>query len=300
MINVVESVNLGRAYGRKWALRECTLYIPGGCIAGLVGPNGAGKTTFLSLVMGLLKPTEGSLHVLGIDPVRNARLVLPKIGLVSQEHPLYKTFTVGEMLTWGRKMNRCWHDELARKRLERLGISLQQKIGKLSGGQKAQVALLMALSKQPELLILDEPVASLDPLARREFQQLLQEVVAEQGVTVIISSHIVVDLERFCDYLIILSASRVQISSPVEPLLQSHQWLVGPCEQSEKVRRTHNVLQSQQKAGQCSLLVEIQGTELDPTFQTQAASLEDIILAYLARPTASFLAQSTKVQEVAL
>ncbi len=216
MIQALEAVHLSKRYGRKWALHDCTLQIPIGCIAGLVGPNGAGKTTLLHLITGLLAPSNGTITVLGHTPGKDTKQLLPRIGFVSQEHPLYKTFTVKEMLMVGQKLNGTWNQEQALQRLERLGIPLHQQTGKLSGGQQAQVALLLALAKQPELLILDEPVASLDPIARREFQQTLLDAVAEHGMTVIISSHNVADLERFCDYLVIMSTSRVQFATRVE------------------------------------------------------------------------------------
>jgi len=228
MIQALEAVHLNKSYGRKWALRDCTLQIPIGCIAGLIGPNGAGKTTLLHLITGLLAPSNGAITVLGHTPGKDMKQLLPRIGFVSQEHPLYKTFTVKEMLMVGQKLNHTWHQEQALQRLERLNIPLHQQTGKLSGGQQAQVALILALAKQPEFLILDEPVASLDPIARREFQQTLLDAVAEHGMTVLISSHNIADLERFCDYLVIMSTSRVQFATRVDSVMQSHKMLVGP------------------------------------------------------------------------
>jgi ABC-2 type transport system ATP-binding protein len=296
MVNVLEASSLGKRYGHKWALRDCTLQIPTGYIVGLVGPNGAGKTTLLHLAMGLLKPTQGTIRTLGADPVKNARQVLSRIGFVSQEHPLYKTFTVKDMLTWGGKMNLRWSEDMALKRLEHLGIPLRQQTGRLSGGQQAQLALLLALAKQPELLVLDEPMASLDPLARHEFQLLLKDVVVEYGLTVIISSHIVSDLERFCDYLVILSASRVQISSTVDQLLQSHKLLIGSYEKAKTIAQTQTILQTRRNAEQCTLLVQTQNLIVDPAWNVQAASLEDIVLAYLAQPTVSM--QNNKEEQL--
>ncbi len=284
MIQAVETDHLSKRYRRKWALHDCTLRIPIGCIAGLVGPNGAGKTTLLNLTTGLLGPSNGTITVLGHKPGKDAKQLLPRIGFVSQEHPLYKTFTVKEMLTMGSKLNPHWNQELALRRLQQLGIPLQQPTGKLSGGQQAQVALLLALAKQPELLILDEPVASLDPLARREFQQTLMDAAAEHGLTVIISSHIVADLERFCDYIVILSASHVQITDTVDQLLQSHKLLIGPCERITSVARTHTILTSSGIGRQCTLFVQTHGPILDPAWEVRSVSLEDIILAYLAQP----------------
>src|SRR6185312_7390630 len=233
MIQALETERLGKRYGRTWALRDCTLRIPIGHITGLVGPNGAGKTTLLNLATGLLAPTSGTVKVFGYHPDKQARQVLSKVGFVAQEHPLYKTFRVEEMLIAGRKLNANWDQGLALRRLKQLGIPLRQRIGKLSGGQQAQVALVMTLAKRPELLLLDEPVANLDPLARREFQQTLLDAVMEDGLSVIISSHIVADLERFCDHLVILSASRVQVTDEVDHLILFHKLLVGPRERAQ-------------------------------------------------------------------
>jgi len=298
MIQALEAVHLSKQYARKWALHDCTLQIPIGCIAGLVGPNGAGKTTLLNLATGLLNPSHGSITVLGHKPGKDIKQLLPRIGFVSQEHPLYKTFTVREMLKIGQKLNPQWNQEMALQRLERLSIPLHQSTGKLSGGQQAQVALILALAKQPELLILDEPVASLDPLARREFQQTLMEAVAERGISVIISSHIVADLERFCDYLVILSASRVQMTARVEHLLQFHKLLIGPRERIESLARTHTILTSSSTGRQCTLLVQMHSPVLDPAWEVRSVSLEDIILAYLAQSNIAMVGQDAKKLEV--
>ena len=170
---------LGKRYGSRWALQDCSLELEPGSVTALVGPNGAGKTTLLQLAVGLGRPSAGTVRVLGHDPLREAGAVLPRIGFVAQDHPLYRGFSVAETLRLGRKLNPSWDDELARDRIEQLGVSPRQKVGKLSGGQQAQVALTLALAKRPELLLLDEPVASLDPLARREFLQSVMEAVAE-------------------------------------------------------------------------------------------------------------------------
>ncbi len=298
MIQALEAVHLNKSYGRKWALRDCTLQIPIGCIAGLVGPNGAGKTTLLHLITGLLAPSNGAITVLGHTPGKDMKQLLPRIGFVSQEHPLYKTFTVKEMLMVGQKLNHAWHQEQALQRLERLNIPLHQQTGKLSGGQQAQVALILALAKQPEILILDEPVASLDPIARREFQQTLLDAVAEHGMTVLISSHNIADLERFCDYLIIMSTSRVQFATRVNSLMQSHKMLVGPRERMESIARTHTIVATSGAGKQCTLLVQTHGPLLDPAWQVHPVSLEDIILAYLSQSKSALVSQNGRTLEV--
>lgn len=200
---------LGKRYGSRWALRDCTLRVPAGSVTALVGPNGAGKTTLLQLAVGMSAPTVGEIETLGWSARSAAGMVLPRIGFVAQDHPLYRGFTLAEMLKFGRRLNARWDEQLARRRLASLGLELSQRVAKLSGGQQAQVALTLALAKRPELLLLDEPAASLDPLARREFLQALMEAVAEEGLTVVLSSHILADLERVCDHLVILSQAHL-------------------------------------------------------------------------------------------
>lgn len=298
MIQALETVHLSKQYGRKWALYDCTLQIPLGCIAGLVGPNGAGKTTLLHLATGLLAPSRGTISVLGQTPGKDAQELLPRLGFVSQDHPVYKNFTVKEMLTLGQKLNRHWNQELALQRLDRLRIPLSQRTGKLSGGQQAQVALILALAKQPEFLLLDEPVASLDPIARREFQQVLLDAVAEHAMTVLISSHNIADLERFCDYLVILSTSQVQITGRVDDLLQSHKLLIGPRERLESVGKTHTILSVSGGGRQCALLVRTHGPVLDPVWEVRPVSLEDIIMAYLVQSPSAVVGRDKKHLEV--
>src|ERR1700691_4790181 len=215
MSAVIEASGLGKRYRRTWALRDCTLTIPAGCVVGLVGPNGAGKTTLLQLATGLLAPTRGTISVLGGPPAASPAQ-LARVGFVAQDTPVYARMRVADHLRMGAWLNPCWDDEVAQRRIGQLGLDPKQRAGKLSGGQQAQLALTPAVAKRPELLILDEPVASLDPLARREFLQLLMAAVAEHEFSIVLSSHLVADLERVCDYLILLASSRVQVAGEVE------------------------------------------------------------------------------------
>lgn len=283
MISLVECNHLSKRYGHIWALQDCTLSLPAGRVIGLVGPNGGGKTTLLHLAVGLLAPSSGNIKVFGVVPYEQPEQILSKVGFVAQEHPLLKSFTVEEMIRFGREMNARWDNDFAVKRLRQLGIPFRQQTGKLSGGQQAQLALIVALAKNPELLILDEPVASLDPLARREFQQLLLETVAEGNLTVVMSSHIVTDLERFCDYLVILTTSRVQVASEVDQLLQTHKLLIGPREEAESRMKTSAILEVSHSERQSILLVRDYSSALDPLWKVQDVSVEDIVLAYLAQ-----------------
>ncbi|MFZ0663596.1 MAG: ABC transporter ATP-binding protein, partial [Acidobacteriaceae bacterium] len=239
MTAVIETESLGKQYGQRWALQECTLSIPDGKVVGLVGPNGAGKTTLLQLAVGLLNPTAGSITVLGGRP-DDGPAQLAKVGFVAQDTPTYPGLTVIQHLRTGAYLNKNWDRELAKSRMDQLNVDPRQKAGSLSGGQRAQLALTLAVAKCPELLLLDEPVASLDPLARREFLRSLMEIVARDGVSVILSSHVIADLERVCDYLVILDSSHVQLSGDVSELLTSHWRLSGP-------RRARNTLPSSQE-----------------------------------------------------
>jgi len=223
----IQASKLGRRYRRSWALRDCTLAIPEGRVAGLVGPNGVGKTTLLRLAAGLLAPTCGTISVLGQDPAAGPAQ-LARVGFVAQDTPVYARTSVADHLRLGAWLNPRWEGELARRRVAQAGLDPAQRAGSLSGGQRAQLALTLALAKRPEFLILDEPAASLDPLARREFLRGLMEAVAEHGVSVVLSSHLVADLERVCDYLVVLVASRVRAAGEVSTLLASHHRLSGP------------------------------------------------------------------------
>jgi ABC-2 type transport system ATP-binding protein len=211
--------------------------------------------------------------------------VLPRIGFVAQDHPLYRGFSVADLLTLGRKMNPRWDDALARARMQKRGIPLNRRAGQLSGGQQAQVALVLALAKRPDLLLLDEPLASLDPLARREFLRTLMEAAVETGATVLLSSHNIGDLERVCDYLIILSAAHVQLADDIPEILRTHKRLVGPRQDVSGVASVHTIVESRQTARQSTLLVRTNGPLFDPSWEVEDVSLEDIVLAYLGQQT---------------
>jgi ABC-2 type transport system ATP-binding protein len=221
MTDALATRGLSKQYGHRPALADCTLSIPAKQIVGLVGPNGAGKTTLLHLAVGMLAPTSGTIEVLGGRPA-SGPAQLAKVGFVAQDSPVYAGFSVADHLRFGARMNPGWSAALARDRIDQLGLDLRQRAGKLSGGERAQLALTLALAKQPELLILDEPIASLDPLARSEFLRGLADFTASRQISVVMSSHLVSDLERICDYLIVLVASRVQVAGPVVELLASH------------------------------------------------------------------------------
>ncbi|HEY8778327.1 MAG TPA: ABC transporter ATP-binding protein [Solirubrobacterales bacterium] len=277
----IRTSGLGKRYGSQWALRDCTLEIPSGSVTALVGPNGAGKTTLLHMLIGLVEPTTGVVEVFGRSPRRAAKEVLPRLGFVAQDHPLHPNLTIAETLTYGRKLNPSWNQQLAATRTERLGLSMKQKIGQLSGGQQAQVALTLALAKQPRLLLLDEPVASLDPLARREFLNAVMEVVVDEGITVVLSSHIVAELERVCDHLVTLAAGGIQLAGPIAEIVASHRLLTGPRSDAASVARVHDVIRESHTERQTTLLVHANGHVYDSCWEQHEVDLEEIVLAYL-------------------
>jgi ABC-2 type transport system ATP-binding protein len=275
----LEAASLGRRYGGKWALRDCSLSLPTARVVALVGPNGAGKTTLLHLATGLLQPTSGSIRILGEMPGANPD-ILGRVGFVAQDMPLYRSFTVSEMLLLGEKMNRTWDMNLALDRIESLDIPLTQKIGTLSGGQRSQVSLGMALAKRPELLLLDEPLASLDPLARRDFLSALMESVADDGVSVVLSSHLVTDLERVCDHLVVLRNGRVAVDGEIASLLRSHRLVSGP-RHTGSLNGVGQVIDRTDTDRQTIALVRTDGPVLDPVWEVGNVDLEEIVLGYL-------------------
>jgi ABC-2 type transport system ATP-binding protein len=283
--SVIEASGLGKRFGSTWALRGCSVRIPSGRVVALVGPNGAGKTTFLRLSAGLDVPTAGHIEVLGWSPQDQPTVVLPRLGFVAQDRPLYSRFKVKDLLELGRRLNPRWDDELARSRMKRLAIPLERPAGQLSGGQRAQVALTMVLAKRPDLLLLDEPVAGLDPLARREFLQDLMEAVAEKDLSVVLSSHIVSELERTCDYLVILAEGQIQVAGEIDVLVNQHRLLVGP-RAASAVESDPTVIRFSHTERLTTLLVRSDGREIGSEWEIHQVSLEDIVLAYLSRPAA--------------
>ncbi len=295
MTAVLESTGLGKRYRQRWALRDCTLSIPAGHVTGLVGPNGAGKTTLLSLAVGLLQPTTGSVEVLGGVPAGSSAQ-LAKVGFVAQDTPTYSGLSVADHLRLGAHMNPGWDAELAERRIAQVGLDPAQKAGKLSGGQRAQLALTLAIAKRPELLILDEPIASLDPLARREFLQTLMEVTAEQELSVVMSSHLVSDLERVCDYMIVLVASRVQVAGEVEDLLTTHRQVTGPRTDLSALPADWEVISARHTDRQSTLLVRTPSPVTDPVWTADPIGLEDMVLSYMSRAVRPSLAGSPALE----
>jgi ABC-2 type transport system ATP-binding protein len=289
-MNVVEASGLGKRYGSTWALRECTLAIPEGYVAALVGPNGAGKTTLLNLAVGLTDPTAGNVAVLG-GTRAGSLAALDGIAFVAQDAPLYKNLSVAHMLHLTRNLNQHFDQGYAEARLGELAIPLKRKAGKLSGGQQAQLALTLALARRPRLLVLDEPMAMLDPLARHDFMAEVMTAMVDDGVSVVLSSHVLAELERVADYLILLSGGSVQIAGEVDDLLARHQVLTGPAAEADRVARGLSVVHARRGEAQAHLLIRTNGRtdSVPPGWEEHPVSLEELTLAYLREPGAAVL-----------
>lgn len=283
MTNAVELRGIGRKYGRNWGLQDCTLSIPAGSIAALVGPNGAGKSTLLNLLIGLISPTTGTMSILGRDIAGSG--VRQDVSYLAQDHPLYKSFTVAEMLRVGRVLNARWDQNLATGRLAELNIPLDRRVGKLSGGQRAQVALAIALATRPKLLLLDEPIAALDPLARKDFMGLVMEEVAVNNTTVVVSSHIVAELERFCDYLIVIRDGRLQLADHVDEVITTHHRLIGPTNTADLVSSAVTVLARDDSQMRTTLFAHSAQNISFPDWTSENPTLEDVVMKHLERPT---------------
>ena len=287
-MNVIEASGLGKRYGGTWALRECSLAIPAGHVAALVGPNGAGKTTLLNLAVGLAAPSAGGVMVLGGLPAGSPE-ALDGIAFVAQDTPVYRNLSGADMLHLTRNLNRRFDQSYARARLNELGISLNRKAGRLSGGQQAQLALTLALARRPRLLVLDEPVAMLDPVARHDFMATVLTAMADDGVSVVLSSHVLAELERVADYLILLSRGRVQVAGEVDDLLAGHRVLTGPAAEAGNFAE-RSVVHVRRAEAQAHLLIRAAADDpVPPGWESHPVNLEELVLAYLREPGAATL-----------
>ncbi len=295
----LEATGLGKRYGRSWALRDCTVSIPEGSITALIGPNGAGKTTFLQIATGLAAPSSGTVAVFGHDPKRQAAAVLPRIGFVAQDHPLYSRLSVAEMCEVGARLNDDWDRAFAENRVRSLGLDPKRRVGKLSGGQQAQLALILALAKHPKLLLLDEPTASLDPHARREFMQVLMDTVVGDGATVVLSSHNVADLERVCDHLVILGNGRVVAAADLDTFRGEHRLLVGPRASDTELAGIGEIIHVSHTDRQTTAVVRGEIRSFPDRWVVSDLSFEDLVIEYLARSTRDRMAASSEDRKVA-
>ncbi len=283
--NGVTTVGAGRRYGGFWALRDCTMTLPAGSVTAVVGPNGAGKTTLLNLLVGLLAPSEGQLSVDGVTP-SSSPAFLARVGFLAQDCPLYRQFSVEDMLRFGRAMNPSWDDALARERIEAAEVPLARKAGKLSGGQRAQVALALAIAKRPRVLFLDEPLAALDPLARRSFLRSLLDSATATGMTVVLSSHLIAELARVCDHLVVIRDGQLRLAGDIDELLGEHHRVSGTPESTSQLPAATEVLSRACHERHATLLVRTRAPLLDPALTTSPVNLEELVLAYLERPAA--------------
>jgi ABC-2 type transport system ATP-binding protein len=287
MTAAVECSSLGKRYGRQWAISDCNLSIPRGRVVALIGPNGAGKTTLLEILAGLRGSTAGFVRVFGI-PLRERTATLPRVGFLAQERPLYRSFRVRELLSFGARLNPAWDNAFALERLASVGIAVDEQLGNLSGGQQAQVALTLTLAKRPDLLLLDEPLANLDPLARRDVTRALLDSTTRDGLTVIVSSHVVAELAGVCDYLVILNGGRAQVTGDIDDLLARHVGLTGPAEATHSLDRAR-LVHLETSGGVARAVVTGPRPLDDPRWTAHPIGLEELVIAYLQAPDASAL-----------
>ena len=282
MSTALRCAGLGHRYGRKvWGLRDCDLDVPAGRVAALVGPNGSGKTTLMSMAAGLLPASAGRVEAAGGTPAQR----LDRIGFVAQDAPLWPRLRVADVLAIGLCMNRGFDAAMASQRIGRLGIRPRARISTLSGGERAQVALTLVLAKKPELFLLDEPTANLDPLARREFLGSMFEACSETGATVLYSSHAVAELERICDYLIVLRSGHLRLAGDIDELRQQHRVICGP--DGWPGGGGWQVISQRSMAGRTTALVRCDGAHLaGPGLQDALPTFDELVLGYLERDAA--------------
>jgi ABC-2 type transport system ATP-binding protein len=281
-MNAIETRGLGKRYRRTWAVRDCDLTVPAGQVTALVGPNGAGKTTLLRILAGLVTPTAGTATVLGAAP--GSPQARATVSAVDQTVPLYRHLRVVDQLAAARALNDQWDADLAVQRLSALGIATSARVGKLSGGQQAQLALTMALARRPRLLLLDEPVASLDPLARQDVLGWLMTCVAEDGLSVVFSSHVIAELEQVASYLVVLSAGRIQVAATVDSLLDTHLALTGPADGVDDLYDQVEIVTAQRAGRQALVLARTDAAP--PGWTARPVTMEEVVLGYLREPAA--------------
>jgi ABC-2 type transport system ATP-binding protein len=281
-----EATGLTKRYRAVNALQDCTLRVPQGHVTALVGANGAGKTTLLKLLVGLASPTAGDVSVLGVVPDWSEDF-LSRVGYLAQDVPLYRRLTAADHIDIGARINRRWDADAARRRLAGAQVPFDRPVQTLSGGQRAQVGLSLALAKEPELLLLDEPMAALDPLARRAFLSTLSAAVAEGGLSVVLSSHLLHDLERVCDHIVLLSSARVVLCEEIESLLDSHRMLVGPRRPARGWASGMEVVHATNTRRVTRALVRLHGPLADRSWEESEVDLEDVVLGYMGGDAAA-------------
>ncbi len=291
----VRTDGLGKRYGSFWALKDCSITVPQGSVSALVGPNGAGKTTLMKLLLGLSRPSAGEIAVLDTTPQQHTTY-LADIGYLAQDIPLYNQFNAEKHITLGAHLNPRWDSELAIHRLRELRIPLDRPVGKLSGGQRAQVGMALALAKKPKLLLLDEPVAALDPLARVDFLTSLAQAVtdANGNLTVVMSSHLLSDLERVCDHLVILASGETQLCDNIEHVVKTHKLLVGPPIEAIS-HPAYTIIQESRSPRATNVLVRLNDVNFsDPRWHVHDVDIEEVVLAYMGQSRQKVISTAEK------
>jgi ABC-2 type transport system ATP-binding protein len=278
---VIETEALTKRFRRRTALEDCSIAVPRGRVAALVGPNGSGKTTLLRLLAGLSSPTEGRISVFGEEMSKSSDGLRARVGYLDQERPLYPWWRVREILEFGRKTNPTWDSGLAREHLAALRIDLNSRIRDLSGGQKAQVALALCFSKRPELVLLDEPAAALDPVARQDLLQNITELFADNEASVLMSTHAIDDVAAICDYVIILSDSRILLSEDLDYALESHRYLSRALDDGVPVPPGAIVLEERRSTREVTYLVRLAMPLERDGWRIERPTLNEIVIAYL-------------------
>lgn len=281
MTAAIKASDVGKSYRGRWALRHTSVTVPTGKVVGLVGANGAGKSTLLHLAVGLLRPSEGEIRVLGGGP-GDSPAQLAKVGFLAQDAPIYGSLTVADHLQLGARLNPSWDMAAAKARIAKVGLDHKQRASALSGGQRSQLALTLAIGKRPELLLLDEPVANLDPVARREFLQDLMELAAD-GLSIVLSSHLIGDVERVCDHLVVLAHGHARLAGDIDVILGEHRLITAPRLRPDQPA-DREVIARSDTARQTTLLVRSDRPVVDPTWSVSSVGLEEVVLAYMAQP----------------
>ncbi|WP_372457237.1 ABC transporter ATP-binding protein [Streptomyces olivaceus] len=289
--SALEAHALGMRYRRGWALKDCSFRIPAGRVCGLVGPNGAGKTTLLSIAARVLEPTRGTLSVFGAAP---GSADSGRTAFLAQDKPLFRRFTVAETLRLGRELNPGWDQRTAEDVVRAGDVPLDARIGSLSGGLRSRVALALALGKRPDLLLLDEPMADLDPVVRQEVMGTLLAETAERGTTLLMSTHVLAELENVCDYLVVLSGGEVRLAGDVEELLSVHTVVTGAKEGEDLPASLaqHSLVESRVSGRQFTALIRSEGPAAG-RWETDSPNLEELLIAYLRSPDAAPLITPT-------
>lgn len=298
--SAIEAYGTGKKYRRGWALKDCSFRLPAGRICGLVGPNGAGKTTLMGIAADLLEPTAGTLRVFGSAPGSDE--ANRRTAFLAQEKPLFRRFTVAETLRLGRELNPGWDQQAAENIVRAGNVPFEAKIGTLSGGQRTRVAFALAFGKRPDLLLLDEPMSDLDPLVRHELMGTLMAEAAEHGTTVLMSTHMLAELENVCDYLMVIADGGLRLAGEVDELLAAHTLLTGARPDGETAGvpaslARHTVVESRTSGRQVTMLVRPTGP-IDGVWQSETPNLEELLLAYLRSPQAPpLLTASSQVSD---